>query len=322
MRLLPPMRSLAVALVAIAAAWLPVLHDRRGPMHPAYAQGQVFRGNIDLTRVYPLVTGPDGRLATNLEASDFEVLDNGHRVDISAFSTDRQPITALVMLDMSASMEDRWLRVRDAAVRFVDAIDQNDRLRFGTFGSEIAISPHLTGDKKVLTRVLREELWPGGSTPLWNAMNSAMQSIAPESGRKTIVTVTDGVDTISTANAMHNVVADRAIREQFMLYSIGFEGKGLGDRMLSLIRRTGGGHFDLKRSDDMATAFLRFAEELRHQYLVGFTPVDLDGKTHTLEIRVTRPGFTVRAPQQFVAPLRRSPTTVAVAKVVRTGTAR
>jgi len=273
------------------------------------AQGQIFRANVDLIRVYPLVVGPDGRIATGLEEQDFEVLDNGKPAEIAAFSTDRQPITALVMLDMSASMEDRWLRVRTAAGRFVDAIEPVDRLRIGTFGSEVAISPHLTSDKTLLTRVLREELWPGGSTPLWTAMNAAMHSLALVPGRKTIVTVTDGVDTATNSSStIYNVVADRAVKEQFMLYAIGFEGKGLGDRLLTLIGRTGGGHFDLKRSDDMATAFLRFADELRHQYLVGFTPADLDGRTHSLEIRVKRPGFTVRAPQQFMAPLRKGRT--------------
>ena len=273
---------------------------------------QVFRANIDMVAVYPLVTGPEGRFVTDLRQQDFEVFDNGQPADVTIFSRDRQPITALLLLDMSASMEDRWMRVRDAAVRFVDALEPADRLRIGTFGSEIALSPHLTGDKAILSRVLREELWPGGSTPLWSAMSAGMQSIPPESGklgfspmtqgRRPIVLVTDGIDTSSAAQAP---VAARAIREQFMIYGIGLEGKGLSTRLVDLIGQTGGGHFDLKRSDDLGAAFLRLADELHHQYLIGFTPLAFDGQTHSLEVRVKREGFRVRAPTQFVAPVRK-----------------
>jgi len=263
---------------------------------------QVFRSNIDMVAVYPLVTGPEGRFATDLRQQDFEVFDNGKPADVTIFSRDRQPITALLLLDMSASMEDRWMRVRDAAVRFVDALEPADRLRIGTFGSEIALSPLLTGDKAILNRVLREELWPGGSTPLWNAMNSGMQANAPATGRRPIVLVTDGIDTSSAVQAP---VAGRAIREQFMIYGIGLEGKGLSTRLVDLIGQTGGGHFDLKRSDDLGAAFLRLADELHHQYLIGFTPLALDGQTHSLEVRINREGFRVRAPTQFVAPVRK-----------------
>ena len=86
-----------------------------------------------------------------------------------------------------------------------------------------------------------------------------------------------------------------------MLYAIGMEGKELSPRLVNLITQTGGGYFALKRGDDLGAAFTKLAVELRHQYLVGFAPNDLDGKTHTLEVRVNKTGLTVRAPKQFVA---------------------
>jgi hypothetical protein len=39
--------------------------------------------------------------------------------------------------------------------------------------------------------------------------------------------------------------------------------------------------------------------------LIGFTPAALDGQTHLLQIRIRREGFSVRAPTQFVAPVRK-----------------
>ena len=217
------------------------------------------------------------------------------------FSTDTQPVTAVLMLDMSASMEDRLVRVRDAATGFVDAIAPADRLRIGSFGSEIAVSPLLTGDK---TRA------DGGSCARNCGLAAArrsgmrvdagMRSLAGEPGRRTIVVVTDGVD---TSSATEDAVAQQAVTGQFMVYAIGLEGKGLSVKLTDVISKTGGGHFNLRRQDDLAAAFTRLAAELRHQYLIGFTPAALDGRMHTLEVRVNRPGLRVQAPKQFVSPV-------------------
>jgi Ca-activated chloride channel family protein len=259
---------------------------------------QVFRARVDTVAVYPLVSAPDGRLSTDLTRDDFVVLDNGKPAAIEVFSSDEQPVTAALMLDMSASMDDRLVRVRDAASRFVDAIGPPDRLRIGTFGSEISLSPWLTGDKQLLARILREELWPGGSTPLWSAIGAGMKSLSRETGRRTIVVVTDGVDTTGGTQV---TVATRATNELFMIYGVGMEGKGLSPALVKLIAETGGGYFSLTRKDDLGAAIARLALELRHQYLVGFVPNELDDKVHTLSVQVTRPGFSVRAPQQFLA---------------------
>ena len=265
-----------------------------------FAQEPVFRASVHAVSVYPLVIGADGRFVTDLTRADFTVLDNGQPVPIEVFSSDTQPITAALLLDMSASMETHLLRVRGAALQFVEVIGPEDRVRIGTIGSEIAVSPWLTSDKAVLARILREELWPGGSTPLWNALDAGMRSLADEGGRRTIVVVTDGVDT-STATQVK--VIDRAVGGLYMIYAVGLEGRGLSAKLVSLITQTGGGHFNLRRQDDLGAAFTRLALELRHQYLVGFTPAVLDGRPHTLELRVNRPGATVRAPTQFVAGL-------------------
>ena len=283
------MKPLVVTIAVLLAAW-----------HALAAQEARFRTTAHTVAVYPLVSGADGRIVTDVAQSEFSVLDNGQPVDISVFSTDSQPVTAVLMLDMSASMEDRLVRVRDAATGFVDAIAPTDRLRIGSFGSEIAVSPLLTGDKAVLTRILREELWPGGSTPLWHALDAGMRSLATEPGRRTIVVVTDGVD---TSSATDDVVAQQAVNGMFMVYAIGLEGKGLSVKLTDVISKTGGGHFNLRRQDDLATAFARLAAELRHQYLIGFTPTALDGRMHTLEVRVNRPGHRVQAPKQFIAPV-------------------
>jgi len=64
---------------------------------------------------------------------------------------------------------------------------------------------------------------------------------------------------------------------------------------------SGGGYFELSAREDLGSTFARVADELHQQYLLGFVPATLDGKTHTLEVRLRRPAMTVRARQSYLA---------------------
>jgi VWFA-related protein len=64
---------------------------------------------------------------------------------------------------------------------------------------------------------------------------------------------------------------------------------------------TGGGYFELTSTSDLASTFRRVVDELHHQYALGFAPAALDGKMHTLDVRVTPPGMTVRARKSYFA---------------------
>ena len=63
----------------------------------------------------------------------------------------------------------------------------------------------------------------------------------------------------------------------------------------------GGGYFELHGTDDLTSTFARVADELHHQYLLAFTPADLDGKKHDLTVRVRQSNMTVRARKNYVA---------------------
>jgi hypothetical protein len=74
--------------------------------------------------------------------------------------------------------------------------------------------------------------------------------------------------------------------------------------MKTIAKRSGGRATDLKRTDDLATALAAVADELHHQYLLGFTPSVFDGKVHTLEVRVKPGNLTVRARQSYISTAR------------------
>jgi len=64
---------------------------------------------------------------------------------------------------------------------------------------------------------------------------------------------------------------------------------------------TGGGYFELTKTSDLAATFARIADELHHQYMLGFSPPVLDGKMHVLDVQVTGGGYTVRARKSYLA---------------------
>jgi Ca-activated chloride channel family protein len=268
----------------------------------ASAQEARFRSSVSTVSIYATVNDSSGRLVTDLDRDDFVVLDNGAPREITLFSSDIQPITVVIMLDMSGSMFTRFMRLRTSTQLFVEALSPKDRAQIGTFGEEIAISPHLTSDKQLLKRVLRDELWPAGGTPLWNALDAAMTALASESGRRVVLAITDGKNGCTFPHCVKaDQVEKRAVREGFMLYAIGMDGLGLEGEIVQMSEETGGGHFALPLGADLTETFARVAEELRRQYVIGFTPAELDDKLHRLDVRVQRAGMTVRARRNYLA---------------------
>ena len=129
-------------------------------------------------------------------------------------------------------------------------------------------------------------------------------------GRRVIVVVTDGVSRddancapVSTAATgpctTSRDVSRQAVQDEFMVYAIGFA--ALDPDIRNISAESGGGHVALARDADLAAAFRRILDELHHQYILGFTPAVIDGKTHKLEVRMTKPGLTARARKSYVA---------------------
>jgi VWFA-related protein len=287
------MNRATLVAFCVAGTWL---------VNGALAQEGRFRTGVSTVSVYATVSESDGRLVPDLSKEDFTILDNGEPREITLFSSEVQPITVVMMLDMSGSMFSRYMKLRTSTLWFVEALRPEDRAQIGTFGDEVSINPHLTGDKALLKRVLRDELWPSGSTPLWNALDAAMTALASETGRRVVLAITDGRDecTLPRCVSAKNVER-RAVGEGFMLYAIGMDGTGLDGDILTMTEETGGGHFELPVGADMTSTFARVAEELRRQYVIGFTPGALDGKLHRLDVKVAREGMKVRARRNYLA---------------------
>jgi VWFA-related protein len=291
-----------------------------------------FRSEVQTVVMYATVQGRDGRLVPDLSKDDFALLDDGQPRPIATFSRESVPITATLMLDMSDSMREHYERVRDAAGRFVDALQPGDRARIGTFGHTVALSPFLTGDKAILRRVLSEELWLSHFTALWTGIKKAMDSLTSEPGRRVIVVLTDGADFCQLG--IHDIwtqfparngaaikqfwedlrwqdlprsgcvtleeVRSQAVAGGFLIYVIGMP-LGLSPEVTRLANDTGGAHFQLGKADDLASTFERVISELRSQYVLGFSRERFDGQIHKLDLRMRQKDLSARSRKSYVA---------------------
>jgi len=315
----------------------------------AAQQSGAFKSGAATVAVYATVLGADGRLVTDLPRDAFRVDDNGVRQTLSIFSNDTQPITAVMMLDRSGSMEGAFELVEKAAEAFVEDLGPADKARIGSFADRIQVDPReFTSDHKVLLDILRTQLQEAGPTPLWNAVNVGITGLLHQEGRRVVLIFTDGVDRPMTASPQNTSLKDvmkRAEQEDVMVYAIGLAGhNGQGGGRLhggsgrgggfgghggfgggggrcgyghgggltgsaaeqpdaglpKLATATGGGYFELTSTADLAATFRRVADELHHQYLLGFTPPALDNKVHQLAVTATGEAV-VRARKSYVA---------------------
>jgi Ca-activated chloride channel family protein len=268
----------------------------------------VFRSNVRTVPIYATVVDSSGRLVPELEQSDFSIVDNGKPTDVTLFSNDSQPFTAVVMLDTSASMTANLKLLNRAAEQFLLRLLPVDKAQVGAFNDKIQLSGTFTNNRDELIGALND-LYFGNPTRLNDGIAAGLDALQGIDGRRVVLVFTDGEDTSSRTS--FKTVQERARDEEVMVYSIGLESEYFnGVRVVrsrpsrdlrKIADETGGGYFELVKTADLAPTFTRVAQELRSQYLIGFAPAALDGKVHKLEVRVNKPGMTVRARKSYLA---------------------
>jgi Ca-activated chloride channel family protein len=304
------MASAAVVPVVVGLAALSLaagLPPAQPPPQPQQQQPPTFRAGTRTVPVYATVYDGEGGFATDLTRNDFEILDNGKVQTITQFSTALQPLTAVMLLDGSGSMLPVFDAVLDAANSFVIRLHPDDRVRIGSFADEVRISSEFMADRDKMLAYLRNQfnIRMANETRLWDAVHRAIAYLGPVAGRKVVFLFTDGYDTVS--NATIRDIEGEAIRRGIAIYAVAmWTGRGITQQrpnadLLRLTEQTGGGFYELRATDEMNSTFTRIATELHWQYVLGFTPQVLDGKVHTLDVRVKRRHMTVRARKSYVA---------------------
>lgn len=272
------------------------------------AQQPTFRSGSRIVPSYVTVTDGNNRLVTDLTRDDFEMFDNGRLQELTIFDNEVRPISVVVMLDTSISMTHRLNDLYAGAEQFLLRLLPDDRATVGAFNDKIEFASGFTSDRNSLISALKH-LDFGNQTHLYDAVYASLDRLDKVEGRKVILLFTDGADFGSRQGS--GGALERARDGEVMIYGIGletefFNGQGyVRSKPDSILNRfaneTGGGYFDLKKNADLNASFTRIAQELRSQYLLGFSPASLDGKVHRLEVRIKRAGLKTRSRRSYLA---------------------
>jgi VWFA-related protein len=106
-------------------------------------------------------------------------------------------------------------------------------------------------------------------------------------------------------------VIERARADEVMIYAIGLESRYFNGQtqvrtkpdsgLRKIADETGGGYFELTKASELAPTFTKVAQELHSQYVIGFTPTQLDNRVHKLAVKMKQPGMSARARRSYVA---------------------
>jgi Ca-activated chloride channel family protein len=282
-----------------------------------------IRHDISVSAISIAVTVQDkkGRFVKDLSKEDFRIYENGANKDINYFSHNFEaPVSLTVLLDVSGSMalQDKFKDSKDALRYLVKYLitpkDELSLLIFADGAVEVAVKFSREKDG-FLTILDRTEAY--GQT----ALNDAV-AVSPEfanrgtNEKRALLLLTDGIENDSEYSPDQAVEVARKV--DIPIYTIGYR-IPLSAQMLKKYKRTsdttsdsivqslekfskstGGKAFFLDKPTEIVLAFRQIMEELRHQYILGYTSYK-DPKSEYRKILVTTPNkdFRVRTREGY-----------------------
>lgn len=167
------------------------------------------------------VTDPAGTPTAGLSKTDFTVLEDGHAQDIAYFSTERAPISLVLLLDTSGSIASKLDRIRAAASTIIHRAGEQDEFCLVEFKANVAVVQDFTSDAASADRALAA-LKAGGQTALLDALKFALEhtSQTARHERKGIVLITDGGE--ADSHSTRADVVPLLQRGNVQFYAVGF----------------------------------------------------------------------------------------------------
>src|SRR3954447_5880833 len=263
-------RLAAVLLASLLPAALPA------------QQSPVFRTNVSLVRIVATVKTAAGQIVGTLGKDDFEVYDNGVRQNIAVFEHQtEQKLSVVLLVDTSGSTAKELKYESDSSSRFFHALlaegNPEDLAALYTFNWEIREQQPFSRDLKAFDNRLKL-LHGDAGTAMYDAVYLAAQRLESREGRKVIVVVTDGGDTVSRLT-VHKALEEAQLADA-IIYAIvvipitNEVGRNIGGEhaLEFMAKGTGGRTFYPTIGAELDKAFADIITELRTQYLVGFYP--------------------------------------------------
>jgi Ca-activated chloride channel family protein len=284
----------------------------------AFAQG-TFRAGVDVVSLNVTVVDTSNHYITDLDQKDFSVFEDGVKQELSFFTRKQQQIALSLLLDSSASMEDKLPTLQTAATNFVKRLKSNDVAQVIDFDSRVEIRQAFTSNQNELQSAIQQTS-AGGSTSLYNAVYIALKELAKikavgdeDVRRQALVLFSDGEDTSSLIS--FDEVLELAKRSETAIFTIALRGadtqsKGFHEAefvMRQLAQETGGRSFFPSKIDDLNGVYAEIADELASQYTLGYSSRNSkrDGAYRRIVVQVDRSNIVPRTKRGYYAPTTR-----------------
>lgn len=284
--------------------------------------GPTFRAAVDLVALTVAVTDREDRYIAGLQPEDFQVFEDGVAQPLSFFGVADVALDLALLVDTSASMTGQMALVRRAAGGLVRQLQAGDRGSLVEFRDVVRVVQPMTSDLGLIDEGL-DGLQPAGGTALHNAIYIAIKNFERhvqdtlEVRRQAIVVLSDGDDTTSLLG--FDEVLDLARRHGVTIFTVGLRpalerirGAGQGGHfsqstfaLRSLARETGGQSFFPDEAHELGPVYAAIANELSHQYALGYTPTNprQDGTYRRVVVRIaSRPEARSRTRAGYFAP--------------------
>lgn len=273
---------------------------------------EVVKLRADLVTVVVTVSDSMGNLIQNLNVEDFEILEDGIPQVITTFSRNSEtPLSLVMIFDASLSVKNRLWFEKEAFVAFLRAIIRPiDRVAIFSVSTDVVLQQGFTGDIDKLLFAI-SHISAQGATALYDAIATAAELLKTRPGRRVIIILSDGRDTISRLTLTE---ALRRVQEaDAVIYAINTALTSMpsnqqawpGQQTLDVLcQQTGGKAFFPRDLTELNPIFDRLANELRVQYVLGFISSNerRDGSYRRLTVRIKKPGVTARARAGYHAP--------------------
>jgi VWFA-related protein len=303
-----------LCLLLLATLALPV--RAQAPTPPSRAP--IFGVEIEVINLTVSVTDSRSRYVTDLKNDDFAVFEDGIKQDLSIFRHEDIPISLVLVLDTSASMDEKLGQAQQAAVRFVKTLRPQDNAQVMQFNDRTTVLQEFTAEHAKLDDAIRRTE-ASGPTALHNALYVALKDLnkqkkAGELRRRAIILLSDGEDTASLVN--DEQVLELARKTEIAIYAISLRPSRVPERnrqqfsqavhlLTALSRETGGQVYFPNSLSELDTVYDRIAEELRTQYSIGYVSSNKrrDGKWRRIVVRTPeREDVQVRHKIGYYAP--------------------
>jgi len=186
----------------------------------------------------PVIASDRGdRYLSDLKQEEFTLYEDGVKHEISFFETVTAPFHVVLMLDTSASTQEKLGQIQQAAIAFTEQLQKADRVKVIAFDDRLRDLCDFTADRAVLQWAIRDTR-PGRGTKLYDAMALGLKALQRIKGRRAIVIFTDGVDSYSDRESYEK--NRRMIEEAgIIIYPIRFDTRADVERLVRQQQQSG-----------------------------------------------------------------------------------